>query len=235
MAKTKSVRLASQPEPVSHRLPPGIRRQRIIDEGAAFFAEVGFSGRTRDLARRLGITQGLLYRYFPSKQSLIEAVLVSAFADRWDPAWAALLADRRKPLARRLSAFYRAYLARFSGVWMRLYVHAGLANLGFSLRHSLRITDRILRPLVAELRAEQGLPGFDERPMSRGERELAMLLHGGIVFIGLRKHIYGVQLPDQLGDLIDLQIDTFLAGAGASMRRLLTEPGHDSLTVRMLR
>lgn len=33
------------------------------------FAECGFEGQTRELHKRLGITQPLLYRYFPSKEA----------------------------------------------------------------------------------------------------------------------------------------------------------------------
>ena len=44
------------------RLTPSDREQEIIDEAVQFFAEVGFGGRTRDLAKRIGITQPLLYR-----------------------------------------------------------------------------------------------------------------------------------------------------------------------------
>ena len=35
------------------RLPPGERRQQIVDGAVAFFAEVGLDGKTRDLAGRL--------------------------------------------------------------------------------------------------------------------------------------------------------------------------------------
>jgi AcrR family transcriptional regulator len=48
------------------RLPRDTREQLIVKEAVRFFAEFGFGGRTRELARRLGVTQPLLYRYFPS-------------------------------------------------------------------------------------------------------------------------------------------------------------------------
>ena len=56
------------------RLTPSDREQEIIDEAVQFFAEFGFNGRTRDLAKRIVITQPLLYRYFPTKDDLIERV-----------------------------------------------------------------------------------------------------------------------------------------------------------------
>ena len=61
------------------RLTPSDREQEIIDEAVQFFAEVGFGGRTRDLAKRIGITQPLLYRYFPTKDDLIERVFKEVY------------------------------------------------------------------------------------------------------------------------------------------------------------
>src|SRR3546814_136314 len=112
--------------PTAGRLPRGERRQRMIEEAAAFFAEVGFEGATRALAARLGVTQALIYRYFPSKQDLIDAALAEVFGDRWNPEWEALLADAARPLEERLTAFYCAYHARSTALSLRLFVRAGL-------------------------------------------------------------------------------------------------------------
>ena len=43
------------------------RERQIVEGAVAYFAEVGLDGQTRELARRLGITQPLLFRYFPTK------------------------------------------------------------------------------------------------------------------------------------------------------------------------
>ena len=55
------------------RLSPAKRRAEIIHKAADFFAEQGFEGGTRDLASNLGVSQPLLYRYFSSKEELIQA------------------------------------------------------------------------------------------------------------------------------------------------------------------
>src|SRR3546814_15874232 len=53
---------------------PRAERERLIVEGAVqFFAEVGFGGDTRELAKRLNITHPLLFRYFASQNALIES------------------------------------------------------------------------------------------------------------------------------------------------------------------
>src|SRR5271169_2424756 len=94
------------------RLPRNEREQLIAREAVAFFSECGFEGQTRELARRLGITQPLLYRYFPSKSALIERVYKEFFVTRLDPRSEAELIDRAIPLRDRLTRFYREYSHR---------------------------------------------------------------------------------------------------------------------------
>ncbi len=58
-----------------------------------------------------------------------------------------------------------------------------------------------------------GLPGFKQLPMTNWERELALALHSGIVFLAQRKHIYRMPLPDDLGELVAMHVRAFLVGA----------------------
>src|SRR6185437_10919962 len=63
------------------RLSPDDRRKEFVAKAAEFFSEEGFAGGTRDLARRLGVTQPLLYRYFPSKDDLIKEVYRTVYLE----------------------------------------------------------------------------------------------------------------------------------------------------------
>jgi len=74
------------------------RDREIAAAAVAFFAEVGFDGDTRELARRLGVTQSLIFRYFPSKAALIERVYQEVYVGRWNPYWETIIADRSVPL-----------------------------------------------------------------------------------------------------------------------------------------
>lgn len=220
--------------PPKRRLKHEERRQNIIDTASAFFAEHGFDGSTRALARQIGVTQALLYKFFPSKDALVEAVLAHVFSDHGDTRSIAILSDEAIPLTERLTRFYQAYAGRFSYVNLRLMVLAGLSDLGVARRKSFVLTERVLAPVCLALRQTNGLPGFDTTPMTRGERELAMSLHGGIVFIGIRKHVYQMALPDDLGALVELHVRTFVDGAAAAQRMVLHEAGHDTLAVPLL-
>ena len=70
MTTTRGAKTAVGPrgaaaKPRRTRLSPAERERLIVAGAVRYFAEVGFGGQTRELSRRLGITQPLLYRYFP--------------------------------------------------------------------------------------------------------------------------------------------------------------------------
>src|SRR5262245_5322828 len=119
--------------PRQKRLSPDERRRDIIDKAAEFFAEEGFEGGTRELAAKLGVTQPLLYRYFPSKDDLIREVYRSVFLERWNPDWDKLLGDRSRSIRSRLEGFYRSYTDTiFNRQWLRIYLFSGLKGVGLN-------------------------------------------------------------------------------------------------------
>src|ERR1700721_1192492 len=91
------------------RLSPDDRRKEFVAKATEFFSEEGFGGGTRDLARRLGVTQPLLYRYFPSKDDLIKEVYRTVYLEPLDTGWEKLLANRPGPIPARRREFYNAY------------------------------------------------------------------------------------------------------------------------------
>ena len=57
------------------RLPPADRRESILAAATHAFATEGFGrARTQQIARAAGVSEGLLFRHFPSKEALYEAV-----------------------------------------------------------------------------------------------------------------------------------------------------------------
>ncbi len=211
------------------------RREAIVEAAATLFADHGFAASTREIARALKLSQPLLYRHFASKAALVDAVLETVLADRWRAEWSVWLADESAPLVDRLVRFYVAYAGSASPVRLRLWMQANLAGIDVSKRFSFPLTERLLKPIAAGLRREAGLPGFAASPMTRGERELAMMLHGGIVFIGIRRHVYRMPLPDDIETLIGLHVRSFVAGAVPELRRMHGEDAAPTLTVKMLR
>jgi AcrR family transcriptional regulator len=66
------------------------RRAKILDSASRVFAVRGFEGaRIADIAEAAEMSQGLVYRYFPSKEALFDALVTESFA-RLEEAIAAL-------------------------------------------------------------------------------------------------------------------------------------------------
>jgi AcrR family transcriptional regulator len=218
--KSVPVHSALEPSGRRRRYPSAERREQILKEAAAFFAEHGFQGTTRDLAERIGITQASLYKHFPTKDAII-AGLFDASAERWRTEdWREALADKNLALEKRLAQQYSAYLARTTENGLRLFMRAGLDRLGQPARRGAMLTASILEPVIDAVRREAGVPHVAERPLVHGEREVAMALHGGLMFLAIRKHIYRMPMPDDLSELIALQVRLWLPGAKEEIRRL---------------
>lgn len=210
------VKAAPKPVPRTRtRLGPRERERMIVEGAVDFFAEVGFSGQTRELSRRLGITQPLLYRYFPSKDALIDRVYKEVFLGHWDNEWESLLADRSQPLRERLTAFYQAYVkVLFTPQWMRLYMYSGLAGIGFNRRYIARVERLILKRIGLELRHE-----FAPRrggPLKPSELSVIWQLHGGIFYYGVRRFIYGSDSHVDADRMVDGAVDAYL-GTGRQL------------------
>lgn len=204
--------------PKRRRLSGEARRAAIVESATHFFSEHGFGGSTRELAARLGVTQALLYRYFPTKQDLIESVF-AAFRGRWDASRANILTDLSIPLEDRLIQFYHAYRTRHGGLPSgRLFMHAAMSGIDLPLRYSDDLDALVLQPVLSALRMECGLPPPPD-PMPRDEREMVMGLHGAIVFVGIRRWIYGAAMDDARHHaLVSDIIRTWLVGGLARLK-----------------
>jgi AcrR family transcriptional regulator len=212
------------PKPVrtkQRRLSPDDRRNEFVAKATEFFAEEGFGGGTRDLARRLGVTQPLLYRYFPSKDDLIKEVYRKVYLEPLDTGWEKLLADRSRPIRHRLQEFYSAYTeAIFTRKWLRIYLYSGLKGLDINRWYVGVVRDKILTRIIRECRHEAGLP-VQTKPTA-SELEMAWVFHGGIFYYGIRKYIYeSVVLDDKeqmISDALDVYLATFERAFGTSVR-----------------
>jgi len=153
-----------------------------------FFAEHGFSGQTRELATELGISKGLLYRYFPSKEALIERVYEEVFLRRWSPKWQTILTDHNRPLIERLKVFYVDYAKLpLEYEWRRIYLYSGLAGASLNRRYTKLVADRIFTRVISELRHEFEFPSIARIEITEPESELIWSLHGSIFYIGMRR------------------------------------------------
>jgi AcrR family transcriptional regulator len=196
------------------RLTPKDREQEIIDEAVQFFAEVGFDGKTRELAKRIGITQPLLYRYFPTKDDLIERVYKEVYVNQMDPDWSLKLKDRSVPLEQRLIDYYISYakvVHRYE--WIRIYFFSGLKGNPLNRRYIRVVEEKILKPIGAEIRETCDLPSVKEVPLTPIELERIWVMHGGLFYYAVRKNIYHSNVFDDFEAIVTSTVKVMLEGA----------------------
>ncbi|MGU7772612.1 TetR/AcrR family transcriptional regulator [Burkholderia sp. MR1-5-21] len=205
--------------PPGRRLTPEARERQIVEKAVEHFATHGFSGSTRELARQIGVTQPLLYRYFPSKEALIDRVYDEVYT--WNPEWEKLIADRSIPLQERLVTFYRSYAQTIlRREWIRTFIFAGLSREGFNTRYLSRLRERVFLPVLRELRHAYDIVTPASAAQRDAEIELIWSLHASIFYLGVRKWVYGLPVPDDLDTEIERQIDAFLHGTPAALKQL---------------
>jgi AcrR family transcriptional regulator len=205
------------------RISPQERHKEFVRKAVELFSEVGFEAGTRELAQRLGVTQPLLYRYFPSKDDLIAAVYREIYVDRWKPQWREGLLDESRPIRERILAFYEDYTDTiFTPEWLRIYLFAGLRGVDINKRYTTTVEHEIIRPIALATRKAFGLK--DTEPVTAEELELFWTLQGGIFYYGVREVVYGFKMPVDRQTMIRNSVDTFLEGVSSVLKRIAKKP-----------
>lgn len=196
----------------------------IVAEAVRYFAEHGFEGETRALAKRIGVSHALIFRYFPTKQKLIDRVYEEVFLRRWDPAWEDWLDDRSVPLKKRLKRFYEAYYAAVDDYeWIRIALSSAMRQVNIMERYLDLVRTRLIDRIATELRAHHKLPPPEEVPLTAAELQIVWNFHAFVIYALISKHVYGTPLPDASGPAIAAQIDIFLTGARKPLKAALAE------------
>ncbi|HEX8011666.1 MAG TPA: helix-turn-helix domain-containing protein [Casimicrobiaceae bacterium] len=200
---------------ITPRLPHSVRRAQILSKAVELFAEYGLTAQTRALADACGVSQRLLYRFFPTKAALIEEVYNAEIVGPFKAVWFAHLGDRSKPVEQRLNQFYREY---YAGVlkrrWLRLFLYASLAEVEIAPAYIAAIITRMLELIVEESAHELGL----RLPRDRAFRhELGWTLHGAVSHLAIRRHIYHSDNPVPVDEVIAMHVRVFLAGLPAAL------------------
>jgi AcrR family transcriptional regulator len=186
------------------------RRAAILRQAAAFFAEYGLTAQTRALADACGVSQRLLYRFFPSKSALIEEVYRAEIVAPFEVAWFAELSDRSRPVTDRLIDFYTDYYRRvLTRRWLRLFLYASLADYEMAPGYISAVIVRLLELIVDEVASELGLV----LPRDRARvLEIGWTLHGSVSHLAIRREIYGSRTEEAAEKAIADQVRIFVAG-----------------------
>lgn len=211
------------PPPRRRRMVPADREQMIVAAARRYFADHGLTGSTTELARRLEITQPLLYRYFPTKDALIARVFDSLFPQDKSLEWEQLLDDAAIPLRERLKRFYKEFSHHvFTYEHVRLFLFSGLAKYEYNAQYYELLTKRLFHRIALGLRQHFAIDGARDTllPVSAAELELVQSLHAAIYHVSFRRWVHTPGLTGDIDRLIDFKVDSFLDGAAATESRL---------------
>ncbi len=185
----------------------------ILDEAIELFAEHGFDAQIRTLADRLGVSQALIFRYFATKETLIDRVYQQTFLARWNPGWPEMLSDRANPLKDRLLTFLRSYMrATDDSRWIRISMLSSLSGQGMTKRYvEVYLTD-LLRQIAREVRFHRGQD--PEGEISDIELEVVWHLHSTVIYYLVRKHITKTQVSLDTDRWLEEVVSNFVRGLG---------------------
>ena len=191
------------------RMSPQMRREMILEAAVAHFADHGFEVQIRQLAREIGISPALVFKYFDGKDALIDAVYDTVFEARWDEAWDRAIKDRSRPLPERLSEFYLSYLAVVDDRnWIRIAMRASLDGNDMTRRYIDYHVSTILGLIADEIDHSRGP---DAEPADQDRRiERVWHLHSTVIYYLIRKHIHQTPVMPDREAFVDEVIGQFL-------------------------
>ena len=164
-------------------------RARLLEVAQTVFAEQGTSASIDEIARRAGVGVGTLYRHFPTKDALFEAIVVARVEGQVEEARALLDA------ADSSAAFFQL-VGRLIEVGARnKALTEELANAGFDVKAAAAGPSAELRRLVDALMGRAKSAGAVREDVTLGD---LMALLGGTCVAALR---YGGE-PSRLARII---------------------------------
>lgn len=203
----KPAKVSKPPVP---RLRPAERRAQILANATTYFSEHGLNAQTRAIAEACGVTQRLLYRYFPSKAALLSAVYDEQIVAPFKAVWIVKLRDRSIPVQTRIQEFYDDYFETvLTRKWLRLFMHASLGDLGMAPNYINAIIKQLLIVIAEEVAFEQKVELPDETPRAL---EIAWILHGTISHLAIRRHLYGADPSVADNDVLRIHVASFIGG-----------------------
>jgi AcrR family transcriptional regulator len=198
---------------VRSRLPVRERREQIVAAAMKCFADRGFAGTTtRGLARAAGVSEGLIFRHFPTKRSLYKAIIARRISESpagMIPEEAARRGDDRGVL----TSIASTLVARVGKdpSFMRLLFYSALEGAPLSRM--------FYKERVRKVRAF--LSSYLERRMKEGGLRVVDPVAASGAFMGMianylqQKHLFRVPVsPLPVDELVTTWVDLFLEGLG---------------------
>jgi AcrR family transcriptional regulator len=191
------------------------RERNIVEKSIEYFSRHGFDASTRDVASYIGITQSLLYRYFTSKQALVDRVYKEIFILSWKSEWETIIKDRTKPLRARLIEYLDDYCNTIlTRDWVRLFLFGALAETTINKDVIGRLHESIFTAILNEIYFDNNIDLPRSEQAKRLDMEIVWGFHSSFFYIGVRRWVYNLPVPTDLGPVIRARVGAFLDGVG---------------------
>lgn len=201
---------------MKRRMSAGGRREQILNGAMRLFAQKGFRGTTtREIAQRLGISEALMFRYFPSKEALYRAIIqkrTDGSEEMLFPKEAIQAKDDRQVF--RSIASYLIRKNTEDPTFLRLLLYSalerhGLSNIFFENHATERI--RLLSEYIRQRIREKAFKKVP--PMLAARAFVGMVMH----YVQAQE-IYGMKNRFRFSQkkVVDTFVDTFLNGVKGS-------------------
>lgn len=129
--------------------------EKLLRAAVRLFAKQGYAATSiRALASEAGVSLGLLYHYFPSKEAVLEALMADGLAD----VQFTFEAAQKEPSA---AGFVRALL---TSAGERLRLHRAAWQVSYGLRHQPEVIDGLARTIT---KARTHMLGFLESELKK--------------------------------------------------------------------
>lgn len=202
------------------RLDPDARRDQILHAAIALLTKRGLSFNTRELAAGLGISHPLLFRYFQSKEDIVDAVFETVYLNRFSPQMRQAIEERTPDVVRKWTEFYRVYAPKiFDETWVRIYISSALQQETISRRYF----KLVVIPLITRMAEDTelyclGAVQPPSSPVRAKSLELAWMTHSSLFYSGLRRWVYDLEVPDDIVGIMAMRVKSHFAGAKAVLR-----------------
>lgn len=215
---------AIQPVPASRRrLSSEDRRRQLIDQAVKLFSRHGFSGtRTKDIAAACGVSEGILFRHFATKEDLYRAILESHADEAGSREWMremkrlAVARDDRGLIKALVGHLLRSF--RENAEFHRLMLYAwleGHAMAGMAHQQLGQPKFEFLKKYVMQRQREGGFRPGDPAA-------IVVALYSSAAQFGMAKYVFGMEMCQPDDELaIEQFTDLLFAGVRAAKKRRL--------------
>lgn len=184
---------------------PDDRKREILDAALDLFAEAGYEAASlRDIAKRMGITPGLVYHYFDSKQKLFDEAM-ERYVEECAAGFVRVLRSADLGFREKVDALYDS-IADEQLQRHRDFFHRS-GNEGFHRQLSLRLCEHVQPHMVAAIERARRREGLAVRDP---EMLVSFLLHGHVGILSAHKDVDAktvARLREYAHVLLDSQVE----------------------------